>query len=254
MKRIVANPVIIGGHGCRLLNESSEGRYGSSVWPSDGVLLRRYPFLCAQVLNLTLGDASQLLTEYKEIILKYEILELALKRRVRKAQWNGEDSCVLPELDPELVNNTESAETDRIGDHAKDVVQPAEDKNQENGRDIEVCISEEPSGSNHTGKNHPSTSVLVARPSEIEGLIVEGDVYPPTGMGARDDLVNTADDPTLDMVQDNNSVDFKFHKNVVDLDPGDLIDLGSKFTFSSETMGTRESSATNNNQPKLLLE
>lgn len=83
----------------RLLEESNEGRQWKSVWPSKMDLLPKYPFLSVQSSNLTFGDVSKLLTSYKELVLQYEILELALRRRIRPANWSAGDSTILHDLE-----------------------------------------------------------------------------------------------------------------------------------------------------------
>lgn len=92
-----------------MIEEANEGRQWKSVWPSKVDLLPRYPFLSVQSSTLTFADASKLLISYKELVLQYEILELALRRRIRPSNWSATDSAVLPDLetDSTMMDNQE---------------------------------------------------------------------------------------------------------------------------------------------------
>lgn len=53
-----------------------------SIYPTDGHLLMKYPFLCSSFQNLTFRDIIRLLNAYKVLVLETEALVCGIKRRI----------------------------------------------------------------------------------------------------------------------------------------------------------------------------
>lgn len=53
-----------------------------SIWPSEGHLLVKYPFLCSSFQNLSFRDIARLLNSYKVLVLETEALVCGIKRRI----------------------------------------------------------------------------------------------------------------------------------------------------------------------------
>ncbi|GMH37235.1 hypothetical protein BSKO_05108 [Bryopsis sp. KO-2023] len=88
----------------KLISDTDDGRKWKCVWPSNGNLLAAYPFLSTAAADMTVGHISKLFDEYKEMVLKYEILEQALRHRMRSSDSSLEEQDVMlsHELDPEF--------------------------------------------------------------------------------------------------------------------------------------------------------
>eukprot|EP00803_Ostreobium_quekettii_P008151 evm.model.scf_1080.4 EVM.evm.TU.scf_1080.4 scf_1080:23849-24955(-) len=107
----------------RVMAESKEGHKWKSIWPSNGHLVERHPYLCMGVYDLTVSNVADLLLQYKELALKHEALELALCRRVEQ-YWDALAEKDLAAICSEPKSENPSVERlDSLGSEPKDLVE-----------------------------------------------------------------------------------------------------------------------------------